>query len=858
MLEQQQRQIEEQKRQEEIKRQQEALRLQREQEMSQAAPNMGGGTHVMANMMQMYQQMNQQMANPMAKVYNAQAAAVGSGLGVAQQELLRQQQAKMANQMQQAQLQAAKNIQAIQAQQAAKPAAAGHMARMTASAAAATAARDSRAPPQTAGRDSRSAPSGSYGARPGLGADERPSGSKRGDDRERPHLSSPRVAPRDDRRRDSNRGKYMVKVSPFPFTTLERDYQQLRLRYPNLHVAPDFCKVKCLWPDGSSSEDALTFPLENSVHFWCGDKDKKHPEMLRRYTAEASPKSSTSAPKKFNAKVMMVQGLPKTWLKDLEEKHITKLIKFLCIKSSKHGLMCVGGMWQKELDGGKEGAPGHAALIKTAIRCVKDTIDLDLSAVKKWHRFMEITYHRPAETYKGSFYPEQSETTVIFLPELEDAMPSASEYSARITQWKGELDAKALKQWEEEIEKRNAAKREAQEKLKKAKDAAMEAARLKLAALEAAKQAAKAAAEVSGKEVPASPPGEPEEEPEEAVKMEEDKTDDGPDPEKPEPVVIEGLPEEACLVPRPRWTEGDDKGKQFKCMILSLDGLLDYNLDDDKEKNFEISLFAELFHEMLATRYCRSIISQLEQTAKEEVALKAERDKKREEERLKSDNEKEARGKRPADDGDEKADGGEKRAKTEVTGFVKAETLNAEVKDEKTEAVTAADVKAWAADAAANKGAAPAETAKANQEPCGEEEFVLVQSKTEIDQQEVFHVEKVMHPELHPAWLFFDRGYADYVRAEDVEVMLHNLGTNLSLRQVEGLVGWSCSSRRIHYRTWSVSHKPVFDGIKPVAPADGKSAADEQAADKPAEHASATPADVKAETAPAPAGTVDA
>ena len=65
------------------------------------------------SILRMKNQMNQQMANPMAKVYNAQAAAVGSGLGVAQQELLRQQQAKMANQMQQAQLQAAKNIQVV-------------------------------------------------------------------------------------------------------------------------------------------------------------------------------------------------------------------------------------------------------------------------------------------------------------------------------------------------------------------------------------------------------------------------------------------------------------------------------------------------------------------------------------------------------------------------------------------------------------------------------------------------------------------------------------------------------------------------------------------------------------------------
>jgi hypothetical protein len=60
-----------------------------------------------------------------------------------------------------------------------------------------------------------------------------------------------------------------------------------------------------------------------------------------------------------------------------------------------------------------------------------------------------------------------------------------------------------------------------------------------------------------------------------------------------------------------------------------------------------------------------------------------------------------------------------------------------------------------------------------------------------VDQQEVWHQEKVLHPELHPAWLYFDKGYADYVRADDVEVMLHNLGSFLSAKQVEGLVNWS-------------------------------------------------------------------
>jgi hypothetical protein len=112
-----------------------------------------------------------------------------------------------------------------------------------------------------------------------------------------------------------------------------------------------------------------------------------------------------------------------------------------------------------------------------------------------------------------------------------------------------------------------AKKKEAEERKAKAIAAAAEAKRLKEAAAEAAKAAAIAAAVAAGKERPASPPGmkfacftctrvqvltlarlpgEPDADAEEEIKLE----DDGkvePDPEKPGPVVIEGLPEVLML-----------------------------------------------------------------------------------------------------------------------------------------------------------------------------------------------------------------------------------------------------------------------------------------------------------------------
>ena len=56
--------------------------------------------------------------------------------------------------------------------------------------------------------------------------------------------------------------------------------------------------------------------------------------------------------------------------------------------------------------------------------------------------------------------------------------------------------------------------------------------------------------QAEGKERPASPPGEPEEEVKVVVKKEEaaKEVKEDPDPAKPEPVVLDGLSEECCLV----------------------------------------------------------------------------------------------------------------------------------------------------------------------------------------------------------------------------------------------------------------------------------------------------------------------
>merc|ERR1719410_612123 len=56
------------------------------------------------------------------------------------------------------------------------------------------------------------------------------------------------------------------------------------------------------------------------------------------------------------------------------------------------------------------------------------------------------------------------------------------------------------------------------------------------------------------------------------------------------------FPSEPCILvhPHPKAKSG-----KFDCTVMSLSVLLDYRTEDNKESTFEVSLFAELFNEML-------------------------------------------------------------------------------------------------------------------------------------------------------------------------------------------------------------------------------------------------------------------
>ena len=50
------------------------------------------------------------------------------------------------------------------------------------------------------------------------------------------------------------------------------------------------------------------------------------------------------------------------------------------------------------------------------------------------------------------------------------------------------------------------------------------------------------------------------------------------------------------------------KKEKFAALGISLDGLLEYTEDDTREPTFEVSMFGELFQDMLDTRFGRGLL----------------------------------------------------------------------------------------------------------------------------------------------------------------------------------------------------------------------------------------------------------
>ncbi|KAM6347013.1 cell division cycle and apoptosis regulator protein 1 isoform 14-T16 [Alca torda] len=274
------------------------------------------------------------------------------------------------------------------------------------------------------------------------------------------------------------------------------------------------------------------------------------------------------------------------------------------------------------------------------------------------------------------------------------------------------------------------------------------------------------------------------------------------------------LPDEPAIIVHPNWAA---KSGKFDCSIMSLSVLLDYRLEDNKEHSFEVSLFAELFNEMLqrdfGVRIYKALISLPErEDKKDKKGKKDERKEKKEEKDDETDDPKPKR-RKSGDDKDKKEDKDEKKElvlqredkrKDDSKDEEETEEDNNQEEYDPMEAEEAEDE-----DEECRPLATPIEVSRRYRD---EEEMNKREDRREgnrhckerssKDKEKDKTQMVTVNRDLLMAFVYFDQSHCGYLLEKDMEEILYTLGLHLSRAQVKKLLNKvvlreSCFYRRL-------------------------------------------------------------
>ncbi|XP_058666931.1 cell division cycle and apoptosis regulator protein 1 isoform X2 [Ammospiza caudacuta] len=640
-------------------------------------------------------------------------------------------------------------------------------------------------------------------------------------------------SPRRDRERSPRRPRrvlprYTVQFSKFSLDCRSCDMMELRRRYQNLYIPSDFFDAQFTWVDAFPM--SRPFQLGNYCNFYVMHREV---DPIDKNAAVLDPPDADHL---YSAKVMLMASPS---MEDLYHKscalaedpqelrdgfqHPARLVKFLVGMKGKDEAMAIGGHWSPSLDG-PDPEKDPSVLIKTAIRCCKALTGIDLSVCTQWYRFAEIRYHRPEETHKGRTVPAHVETVVLFFPDVWHCLPTRSEWETLSRGYKQQLveklqgERKEADGEQDEEEKDDGEAKEISTpthwskldpKTMKVNDLRkeLESRTLSSKGLKSqliARLTKQLKVEEQKEEQKELEKSEKEEEEEEDRKSEDDKEEE----ERKRQEELERqrrerryvLPDEPAIIVHPNWAA---KSGKFDCSIMSLSVLLDYRLEDNKEHSFEVSLFAELFNEMLqrdfGVRIYKALISLPErEDKKDKKSKKDERKEKKEEKDDETDDPKPKR-RKSGDDKDKKEERDEKKEflfqredkrKDDSKEEEETEEDNNQEEYDPMEAEEAEDEDEDRDEEEMNKR----EDRKEGNKHCKER----ASKDKEKDKTQMVTVNR----DLLMAFVYFDQSHCGYLLEKDMEEILYTLGLHLSRAQVKKLLNKvvlreSCFYRRL-------------------------------------------------------------
>uniref|UniRef100_A0A3Q2E5J6 Cell division cycle and apoptosis regulator protein 1 n=1 Tax=Cyprinodon variegatus TaxID=28743 RepID=A0A3Q2E5J6_CYPVA len=612
--------------------------------------------------------------------------------------------------------------------------------------------------------------------------------------------------------------RYTVQFSKFSLDGSSCDLMELRRRYQSLYIPSDFFNAVFTWVDAFPV--TRPFQFSNACNFHVLHKEVDPPV---KNTAVLDPPDVSRA---YSAKVMLLANpsLEELYHKscalaeDPQEvresfQHPARLIKFLVGMRGKDEAMAIGGHWSPSLDGA-DPEKDPSVLIKTAIRCCRALTGIDLSLCTQWYRFAEIRYHRPEETHKGRTVPAHVETVVLFLPDVWHCLPTRSEWevlSRRLREQLAEKLSAERKEADGEQEEEEKDDEESKDDcvpthwtkldpksmkvndLRKELDCrSLSSKGLKSQLIARLTKQLKVEEQVEESKEPEKTETKVAEE-EEPPRTEDDKEDD--EKRKQEEVERQRrerryiLPDEPTILVYPNWAA---KSGKFDCSVMSLSVLLDYRLEDNKEHSFEVSLFAELFNEMLQRdfgyRIYKALASLPSKDEKKEKKAKKEGEKK-EAEKREIKKEKEEESEEPA----------AKKNKDEEEEKRKCEdkVIKMESRDEEEDEGSTANAEEYD----------PMEAEDDDDDDDEDDDDYKDRSdrkddhKSSKDRSSKDKKQMVtQNRDLLMAFVYFDQSHWGYLLEKDLEDILYTLGLHLSRAQVKKLLNKPVVREACYYR----------------------------------------------------------
>lgn len=221
---------------------------------------------------------------------------------------------------------------------------------------------------------------------------------------------------------------------------------------------------------------------------------------------------------------------------------------------------------------------------------------------------------------------------------------------------------------------------------------------------------------------------------------------------------------------------------------MSLSILLDYRPEDTKEHSFEVSLFAELFNEMLIRDFGYNIykaLSALPDKPKEVIIEEKEKDKEKETKKDDGKSDDEPKEKKAKRDDESKTDSVKpKEEAKEKKESDKEKPIEAADKDKKTVREKEKDK----------------ERSRRRRDDDADDDTFSIRSDPKRTKDKERQKYYTVDPDLLLSFVYFDQTHCGYIFEKDIEDLFYTLGLNLSRAQTRKLIGKVISRDSLFYR----------------------------------------------------------